>query len=64
VLYARSIEENICYGLADHEWTQASVQSAAEMANAHMFIMQLKDGYKTQAGEKGAQMSGKTRLWL
>ncbi|XP_052800961.1 ABC-type oligopeptide transporter ABCB9-like isoform X1 [Mya arenaria] len=58
VLYARTIEENIRYGLADHEWTMSSVQEAAEMANAHKFISELKDGYNTQAGEKGVQMSG------
>ncbi|XP_052801103.1 ABC-type oligopeptide transporter ABCB9-like [Mya arenaria] len=58
VLYARTIEENIRYGLAEHEWTMSSVQEAAEMANAHKFISELKDGYNTQAGEKGVQMSG------
>ncbi|WAR01939.1 ABCB9-like protein [Mya arenaria] len=58
VLYARTIEENIRYGLAEHEWTMTSVQEAAEMANAHKFISELKDGYNTQAGEKGVQMSG------
>ncbi|WAR01086.1 ABCB9-like protein [Mya arenaria] len=61
VLYARTIEENIRYGLADHEWTMSSVQEAAEMANAHKFISELKDGYNTQAGEKGVQMSALLR---
>ena len=29
-----------------------------QSANAHDFIMEFKDGYDTQCGEKGAQMSG------
>ena len=58
VLYARSIEENIRYGLHDEEWTQATVEQAADMANAHKFITELQDGYTTQTGEKGVQMSG------
>ena len=58
VLYARSIEENICYGLREDEWDTNSVEEAARMANAHTFITELKEGYKTQTGEKGVQMSG------
>lgn len=58
MLYARSIEENIRYGLHENEWTDKLIEEAADMANAHKFIMELKDGYKTQTGEKGVQMSG------
>ena len=36
----------------------STVQQAAEMANAHNFIMTLKDKYDTEAGEKGVQLSG------
>ena len=32
---------------------------AAEMANAHSFIMQTTMRYDTNVGEKGSQMSGK-----
>ena len=56
VLYARSIGENIRYGLTD--CSQEKIQAAAEHANAHRFIAELKDGYETQTGEKGAQLSG------
>ena len=58
VLYARSIRENIAYGLeaCDPE----RVEDAARNANAHEFIMEMKDKYDTEAGEKGAQLSGKT----
>ncbi|XP_077995651.1 ABC-type oligopeptide transporter ABCB9-like [Glandiceps talaboti] len=56
VLYGRSIKDNIAYGMADYNMCQ--VQSAAEMANAHKFISELKKGYDTETGEKGTQLSG------
>lgn len=58
VLYARSIEENIRYGLNEDEWDDKAIETAAKLSNAHKFITELKDGYKTQTGEKGVQMSG------
>ncbi|CAM5162095.1 unnamed protein product [Eretmochelys imbricata] len=56
VLFARSIAENISYGLTSVSFE--SVVQAAQKANAHAFITELQDGYKTEAGEKGAQLSG------
>ncbi|XP_041069609.1 antigen peptide transporter 1 isoform X2 [Carcharodon carcharias] len=56
VLFARSVETNIAYGL-DGKPTQA-VKRAAERADADRFISKLKDQYKTDAGEKGGQLSG------
>ena len=56
VLYARSIRENIAYGL--ESCSLERVQDAARNANAHDFIMQMKSKYETEAGEKGAQLSG------
>ena len=56
VLYARSIKENIAYGLDN--WDDTMVRRAAEMANAHQFITEMKDGYDTDTGEKGLQLSG------
>ncbi|KAE8635084.1 hypothetical protein XENTR_v10002510 [Xenopus tropicalis] len=56
VLFARSIENNISYGL--NSVPLESVVSAAKRANAHSFIMELQEGYNTEAGEKGAQLSG------
>ena len=61
VLYARSLSENIAYGLLESEWSQDDVQEAAKLANAHMFVCEMKDKYKTQTGEKGAQLSGKNK---
>ncbi|KAF8366443.1 haf-9 [Pristionchus pacificus] len=56
VLYARSVTENIGYGM-DH-YDDDMVQDASKMSNAHTFIMDTTDGYLTDVGEKGSQMSG------
>ncbi|XP_066465713.1 ABC-type oligopeptide transporter ABCB9 isoform X3 [Tiliqua scincoides] len=56
VLFARSIAENISYGLASVPYE--SIVQAAQKANAHTFVTELQDGYQTEAGEKGAQLSG------
>lgn len=45
VLFARSIAENISYGLASVPYE--SVVHAAQKANAHTFITELQDGYHT-----------------
>nr|XP_055178437.1 ABC-type oligopeptide transporter ABCB9 isoform X3 [Nyctereutes procyonoides] len=56
VLFARSITDNISYGLPAVPFEM--VVEAAQKANAHGFIMELQDGYNTETGEKGAQLSG------
>ncbi len=56
-LFAGSIEENIKYG--EGNATEEDVNKVAEDANAHEFISNLKDGYKTDVGESGSQLSGK-----
>ncbi|XP_078523706.1 ABC-type oligopeptide transporter ABCB9 isoform X2 [Lissotriton helveticus] len=56
VLFARSIRNNIMYGLESAP--ECSIVQAAEKANAHSFISELPDGYCTETGEKGAQLSG------
>ncbi|KAK7933962.1 hypothetical protein WMY93_004858 [Mugilogobius chulae] len=56
VLFARTVEENISYGLS--HVTRESVERAAKEANAHDFICALHRGYQTSVGEKGAQLSG------
>uniref|UniRef100_A0A8C5VK08 ABC-type oligopeptide transporter ABCB9 n=1 Tax=Microcebus murinus TaxID=30608 RepID=A0A8C5VK08_MICMU len=56
VLFARSITDNISYGLPAVPFEL--VVEAAQKANAHGFIMELQDGYSTETGEKGAQLSG------
>ncbi|XP_028269051.1 ATP-binding cassette sub-family B member 9-like [Parambassis ranga] len=56
VLFARTVEENITYGLTDV--AQEAVVQAATKANAHDFIITLPKGYETSVGEKGTQLSG------
>ncbi|KAL6113897.1 abcb9 [Pungitius sinensis] len=56
VLFARTVEENITYGLTGA--TSEAVQQAATKANAHDFITALPAGYETGVGEKGTQLSG------
>ncbi|KAK6059042.1 ABC transporter, ATP-binding protein [Cooperia oncophora] len=56
VLFGTSIEENIRYGRPSA--TDFEVLQAAKLANAHEFISNFPDGYKTVVGERGAQLSG------
>jgi|UniRef100_A0AC35EXM9 ATP-binding cassette subfamily B (MDR/TAP) protein 9 len=56
VLYARSVRENIAYGL-DYV-SEDAIMRSAQLANAHNFIMETTDKYETDVGEKGSQMSG------
>ena len=37
------------------------VREAAKLANAHTFVSEFPDGYKTVVGERGAQLSGGQR---
>lgn len=55
-LFDTSIAENIKFGL--EKVTQEEIEKAARDANAHDFIMGFPDGYGTQVGEGGAQISG------
>jgi ATP-binding cassette subfamily B protein len=55
-LFAGTIKENIAYGRPDA--TEAEIIQAARAANAHEFIMNLPDGYDSDAGERGVMLSG------
>ncbi|CAF0812777.1 unnamed protein product [Rotaria sordida] len=57
VLHARSIKDNIQYGLTEKK-SQEEIEYVAQMANAHSFISQFQDGYETECGERGVQMAG------
>ena len=61
-LFATTIAKNIAYGAPG--CTQKQIEEAARQANAHDFIMQLPDGYETQVGDKGSQMSGGQKVRL
>ncbi|TRZ02131.1 hypothetical protein DNTS_031910, partial [Danionella cerebrum] len=56
VLFARSVQMNISYGLP--EVPMETVIKAAINANAHDFITDLSKGYDSGVGEKGTQLSG------
>jgi len=56
VLFSTTIVENIAYGRPGA--TEAEIVEAAKAANAHEFILKLRDGYKTIVGERGSTLSG------
>lgn len=55
VLFARSVHENIGYGV---DVTMSEIMNSSVLANAHDFIMDTTNKYETNVGEKGSQMSG------
>ena len=59
ILFGDTILENIRYGRAGA--TEEEVYQASEGANAHEFIKNLPDGYRTMVGEKGVNLSGGQR---
>ena len=58
-LFHRSIRENIRYGKLDA--SDADVEHAAALAQAHAFIQSLPKGYDTYVGERGVKLSGGQR---
>ncbi|KAM5262685.1 antigen peptide transporter 1 [Ctenodactylus gundi] len=56
-LFGRSLQENIAYGLTQKP-TMEEVTDAALESGAHNFISGLPQGYHTEAGEAGSQLSG------
>ena len=56
ILFRAPVWQNIAYGRPDA--TRAQIRRAAEMANAHEFIVKLPEGYNTIIGERGATLSG------
>lgn len=54
-----SIRENIAYGTPDATFDE--IQKAARLAQAHRFITDLPQGYDTQIGTEGMQLSGGQR---
>jgi len=59
VLFSTTIAENIAYGKPGA--TMEEIIEAAKVANADDFISAFPDGYNTQVGERGFQMSGGER---
>uniref|UniRef100_A0A1I8JP95 ABC transporter domain-containing protein n=1 Tax=Macrostomum lignano TaxID=282301 RepID=A0A1I8JP95_9PLAT len=53
VLFARSIEANIVYGLDSQQFvTHETVEAAAKQSNIHDFVSGLPSGYATEVGER------------
>ncbi len=58
-LFSASVRENIAFGAPGA--TDADVERAARMAQAHEFIVKLPNGYDTVIGERGITLSGGQR---
>lgn len=59
ILFSGTIRDNIAYGKPDA--ANEEIEQAARAANAHDFIIQFENGYKTVIGERGARLSGGER---
>ena len=62
LLFNRSIRENLLVGRADA--TDAELEQACRLAQAHDFILRQPQGYDTRVGERGASLSGGQRQRL
>jgi ATP-binding cassette subfamily B protein len=58
-LFSGTLAENISFGCADAG--QEEIESAAQQAQAHDFITNFSDGYRTEVGERGVTLSGGQR---
>jgi ATP-binding cassette subfamily B protein/subfamily B ATP-binding cassette protein MsbA len=59
MLFDESVRANIAYGLPGA--TREQIESAAQQAFAHEFILELPQGYDTIVGERGNNLSGGQR---
>jgi ABC-type multidrug transport system fused ATPase/permease subunit len=59
LLFHRTIRENISYGKPDA--SEDEIIDAAKKAQAHEFILRLKEGYQSLVGERGVKLSGGER---
>lgn len=55
-LFNDTVRHNILFGRLDA--TDEEIGTAARLANAHEFIMDLPNGYQTLVGERGVKLSG------
>src|SRR5699024_483157 len=54
-LFSGSVKENIRYGRLDA--TDEEIVQAAKLVNAHQFIIRMEQGYDSDVGEGGGQLS-------
>jgi ATP-binding cassette subfamily B protein len=59
MMFHDTIYNNICYG--NGEFSIDEVINAADIANAHEFIVRQPDGYDSVLGERGTDLSGGER---
>ena len=59
MMFHDTIYNNIAYG--DHRYSVEDVIAAADIANAHEFIIRQPDGYDSMLGERGVGLSGGER---
>lgn len=62
ILFNDTIFNNIAFGISHA--TQADVEAAAKIANAHEFILETPNGYQTNIGDSGSKLSGGQRQRL
>ena len=62
ILFNDTMAANIAYG--DPAPNMERIEASARAAYAHDFIMQLPQGYETQAGQNGSRLSGGQRQRL
>jgi subfamily B ATP-binding cassette protein MsbA len=62
IMFNDTIFNNIAFGIEDAK--EEDVINAAKIANAHDFIIEMEDGYRTSVGEDGSKLSGGQRQRL
>jgi ATP-binding cassette subfamily B protein len=60
-LFAASVRDNIAFGAVDAHINDIDIMRAAQVANAHGFIMRMSHQYDAIVGERGASLSGGQR---
>lgn len=58
-LFNGTVRENIAYGLVGAD--DVAIERASELAQAHVFIRALPQGYDTMVGDQGVRLSGGQR---
>jgi ATP-binding cassette, subfamily B, bacterial len=56
ILFSGTIASNIAFGQSSYDLDE--IEAAAQVANAHDFIMGFPQGYQTHVGERGVNLSG------